>query len=114
MTTQLLLNENEYSKTIKTEKSFESVKLITAEERAGLAIHGIVPFIELTLLGPSAKFSFHANRLPSSNQFNCFDLLTIAKETIENPSVSFNEILISCNKGFYEDQFEIQVMIEYE
>ncbi len=113
MITQLQLNENEYSTAIKTKTPFQSVKLIFAEERAGQSIEGAVPFLELTLLGPSAKFSFHANRLPSSNQFNCFDLLTTAKETIENPLVSFNELLISCNKGFYEDPFEIQLKIEH-
>ena len=113
MTTQLLLNENEYSKTIKTEKSFESVKLVFAEERVGRVIQGALPFIELKLIGSSGKFSFHANRLPNSNQFNCFDLLTIAKETFESRLLSFNELLICCNKGFYQDQFEIQINIEY-
>ena len=113
MITQLQLNENEQSTAIKTKLPFQSLKLISAEERIGQALQGEAPYLELTLQGPSAKFTFHANRLPSSNQFNCFDLLTIAKETIENPLVSFNELLISCNKGFYEDQFEIQLKLEH-
>jgi hypothetical protein len=114
MITQLQLNENERSTLIKTKLPFQSLKLISAEERVGQALQEAAPFLELTLLGPSAKFSFHANRLLNSNQFNCFDLLTIAKETIENPLISFNELLISCNRSFYQDQFEIQVKIAYD
>jgi hypothetical protein len=114
MIVKIQLTENEHVAIIKTGIPFQSLKLISAEERIGQALQGEAPFLELTLLGPSAKFTFHANRLPSSNQFNCFDLLTIAKETIENPLVSFNEILISCNRSFYQDQFEIQVKIAYD
>ncbi|MBM3455938.1 MAG: hypothetical protein FJX80_12455 [Bacteroidetes bacterium] len=114
MIKNLQLNENEYSTAIKVEKPFKSVKLIAAEQNTGSSIEDVVPFIELTLLGPNCKFSFHANRIPGSTQFNCFDLLTTAKETNESPLLSFNELLIICNKDFYRDKFKIQLKIEHQ
>jgi hypothetical protein len=112
MIKNLQLNENEYSTSIRAGKPFNSVKLIAAEQTTGSSIQDVEPFIELTLLGPNCKFSFHANRIPGSTQFNCFDLLTIANETIAGPSVSFNELFISCNKNFYQNSFDILIEVE--
>jgi len=114
MIKNLQLNENESSTSIKSEKPFNSVKLIAAELTTGSSIQDVDPFIELTLLGPNCKFSFHANRIPGSTQFNCFDLLTTAKETIESPLVLFNELMINCNKNFYNGRFEIQMQVDYK
>jgi len=114
MIKDLQLDENEYSTAIKAEKPFTSVKLIAAEQTTGNSIQDVEPFIELTLLGPNCKFSFHANRIPGSTQFNCFDLLTTVKDTIESQIVSFDELLINCNKDFYEGNFKILVKVEYE
>ena len=114
MINQLQLFENECSTSIRAEKSFKSVRLIAAEQTTGSSIQDVVPFIELTLLGPNCKFSFHANRIPGSTQFNCFDLLTTVKDTIESQMVSFNELLIKCNKNFYQGNFKILIKVEYE
>jgi len=114
MIKNLQLNENESSTSIRAEKPFNSVKLIAAEQTTGSSIQDVVPFIELTLLGPNCKFSFHANRIPGSTQFNCFDLLTTVKDTIESQMVSFNELLINCNKNFYQGNFKILIKVEYE
>jgi len=114
MIKDLQLDENEYSTTIKSEKPFNSVKLITAELTTGSSFQDVESFIELTLRGPNCKFSFHANRIPGSTQFNCFDLLTTVKDTIESQMVSFDELLIKCNKDFYEGNFKILVKVEYE
>jgi len=114
MIKNLQLNENESSTSIRAEKPFNSVKLIAAEQTTGSSIQDVEPFIELTLLGPNCKFSFHANRIPGSTQFNCFDLLTTVKDTIESQMISFDELLIKCNKDFYEGNFKILVKVEYE
>ncbi|MBM3455578.1 MAG: hypothetical protein FJX80_10570 [Bacteroidetes bacterium] len=114
MINQLRLYESECSTFIRAEKFFKSVKLIAAEQTTGTSIQDVVPFIELTLLGPRCKFSFHANRIPGSTHFNCFDLLTTVKDTIASQMVSFNELLIKCNKNFYQGNFKILVKVEYE
>ena len=114
MTAQLQLNERECSTLLKVEKPFQSVKLLSAMEMRGQAIPDSSPFVELTLLGNNVKFSFHSNRIPRSTNFNCFDLLTIAKETMANPLAAFTELQISCSKNFYQTQFEIQLQVEYD
>jgi len=114
MIENLQLNENEYGTAIKAEKPFTSVKLIAAELATGSSIQDVEPFIELTLLGPRCKFSFHANRIQGSTHFNCFDLLTTVKDTIASQMLSFNELLIKCNKNFYQGNFKILVKVEYE
>lgn len=108
------LNENNHSTAIRAKKPFKSVKLVAADQTIGSTMLDVEPFIELTLLGPNCKFSFHANRIPGSTQFNCFDLLTTAKETIESPLVLFNELMINCNKNFYHGRFEIQLQVDYD
>ncbi|MBM3454530.1 MAG: hypothetical protein FJX80_05210 [Bacteroidetes bacterium] len=113
MIKNLQLNENESSTSIRAEKPFNSVKLIAAEQTTGTSIQDVEPFIELTLLGPNCKFSFHANRIPGSTQFNCFDLLTTVKDTTDSQIVSFDELLIKCNKDFYEGNFKILVKVDY-
>jgi len=108
------LNENNHSTAIRAEKPFKSVKLVAADQTIGSTMLDVEPFIELTLLGPNCKFSFHANRIPNSTKFNCFNLLTTAKKTINSPLASFNELLISCNRNFYKGRFEIQLQVEYD
>lgn len=114
MTKHIQINEKEYSTVIKVEKPFQSVKLITAKKVIGEAIQNSVPYVELILLGPKTKFSFHANRIPNSTNFNCFDLLTTAKETIKEPEVAFTELQISCNTNFYQREFEIHLQVDYD
>ena len=114
MIENLQLNENESSTSIRAEKPFNSVKLIAAEQTSGTSIQDVEPLIELTLLGPACKFSFYSNRIPGSTQFNCFDLLNTVKDTTDSRMVSFNELLIKCNKGFYQGNFKILIKVEYE
>lgn len=113
MTAQLQLNERECSTLLKVKKPFQSVKLLSAMEMRGQAIPDSSPFVELTLLGNNVKFSFHSNRIPRSTNFNCFDLLTIAKETMGNPQAAFTELQINCNRNFYHGEFEIHLQVDY-
>ncbi len=113
MTKHIQINEKEYCTVVQVKKPFQSVKLTTAKEVLGEAFENSVPHVELTLLGPKMKFCFHSNRISNSTNFNCFDLLTTAKETIKESEVAFTELQISCNKNLYQGKFEIHLRVDY-
>lgn len=108
MSTSFVLAPEIQSVTIRSKKTFQQLVLVRAELTAGEATVGSIPYIEFTLLGEGVTFTAHANRIPGTDRFNCFDLMEAVKQAAVSENYTFDRIVLQAHEAHYSGTYRIE------
>lgn len=114
MIKKIILTKSQPTFCIEYPAPFNKLRMKSATSIEGAFNTDALPCIALRLRNDTQAFNLRMNLVPSSNRFDCFDVLEAASQVPPLNSVSFNLLEIAIPEHQYEGGFVVTMEAEVE
>jgi hypothetical protein len=112
MIEKIILTNQEPKFTINNPTVLKKLIVKSANSVEGVFCTDVTPFLELKLKNESQVVNLRMNLIPSTNHYDCFDLLESADQIPALKNVGFNLLEISIPENQYEGEFKVIIETE--
>lgn len=110
MIKQLTLSRHKPYDSIQQAAPFEKINFIAARQLVGMPVTN--PIIMVSVGEGVDVFSLSMNLNPLTNEFKCVDVLAAIRKMNVLPDFMGNNLKVSINENYYQDQFSIELAVE--
>ena len=112
MIKKITLSKNHSSTLIQQDTPFEKINFISAIQLDGIILNN--PIIMVKVGEGADIFSSPMNFNPLKNDFTCVDVLATIRKMNILPDLKGNNLNISINNNYYQDEFTIELKLDIE
>ena len=112
MIKKIILSQDCSSTLIQQDTPFKKINFISAIQLNGTFLRN--PIIMVKVSEGSDVFSSPMNFNPLTNDFNCVDVLATIGKMKVLPDFNANNLHISINENYYQDQFTSALILDIE